>query len=357
MDIFQGKLSEDELAILRAGQSRREFLDFCAWAAAASALCEFGLGAAPGAATTLARGITAMSQLTNGPEPEISVEIPTVDAVHHVRLMRGESRARLFLCSDRHFYVVKFRNNPQHPKLLANEMIGTILAAQVGLPVPKVAIVNVRRQLVRADPDLTVPVPGGKVPCESGLQFGSRYAVEPDRGHVLDHLPSCFLKHVLNAPSFLGMLAFDKWAGNVDSRQAVFWRQGPGPYSASFIDQGNCFDCERWRFRDIPLHGAFDDNEVYSSAKGWGAFEPWLSRIELMDADVIKAATDRVPVDWYDGDWRGMERLVHLLSRRRKMVRDLIVAFRGSPRRPFPNWSPRPSLPIRKFGRYRGVTT
>ena len=39
-------------------------------------------------------------------------------------------------CSDDHFYVVKFRNNPQHMRVLANEMLATRLAERAGLPVP-----------------------------------------------------------------------------------------------------------------------------------------------------------------------------------------------------------------------------
>ena len=36
-------------------------------------------------------------------------------------------------CSDGHFYVVKFRNNPQHLRVLANEMLGAMLIEQPSL--------------------------------------------------------------------------------------------------------------------------------------------------------------------------------------------------------------------------------
>ena len=37
-----------------------------------------------------------------------------VEAVQHVRRMRGGAQGHLMRCSDGQFYVVKFRNNPQH---------------------------------------------------------------------------------------------------------------------------------------------------------------------------------------------------------------------------------------------------
>jgi len=55
--------------------------------------------------------------------------IPSLYAEQHVRRMRGGSQAHLMRASDGAFYVVKFQNNPQSPRVLANEMFAT----QVGL--------------------------------------------------------------------------------------------------------------------------------------------------------------------------------------------------------------------------------
>jgi hypothetical protein len=37
-------------------------------------------------------------------------------------------------CSDDNYYVVKFQNNPQHRRVLVNELLGTRLASRLGLP-------------------------------------------------------------------------------------------------------------------------------------------------------------------------------------------------------------------------------
>ena len=84
------------------------------------------------------------------------------------------------------------------------------------------------------------------------------------------------------------MLVLDKWTGNANGRQAAFWRKlREKKYTASFIDQGYCFNAGEWTFPDYPLRGVYARNEVYESVRGWESFEPWLSRVEKMEEDVV----------------------------------------------------------------------
>ena len=46
-------------------------------------------------------------------------------ALEQIRRMRGGAQSHLMRCSDEHFYVVKFQNNPQHRRILVNELLGT----------------------------------------------------------------------------------------------------------------------------------------------------------------------------------------------------------------------------------------
>ena len=50
-----------------------------------------------------------------------------IQAVQHVRRMRGGAQSHLMRCADGHHYVVKFPNNPQHPRVLVNDWLGTRL--------------------------------------------------------------------------------------------------------------------------------------------------------------------------------------------------------------------------------------
>lgn len=242
-------------------------------------------------------------------------------------------------CSDGQFYVVKFRNNPQHPRVLANEMLATRLADRAGLPVPATDIVEVGDWLIDHTPELHVQLAHKVIRCQPGLQFGSRYVVSPMEGQVFDYLPMEMLDRVRNLETFAGMLVVDKWTGNADGRQAAFWRMlRERKYTASFIDQGYCFNAGEWTFPDYPLRGVYGRNEVYAGVRGWESFEPWLSRIEEMQEEVVWGLAGQIPPDWYGGEWSELEKLVTTLIARRRVVRKLIEDFRQSPRSPFPLW-------------------
>jgi len=263
-----------------------------------------------------------------------------VRAVQHVRRMRGGAQGHLMRCDDGHFYVVKFRNNPQHTRVLANELLATRLAERAGLPVPVTEVVETDAWLVEHTPELSIQLAGNTIPCQPGLQFGSRYVVSPLEGQVFDYLPVEMLERVRNLETFAGILAVDKWTGNANGRQAAFWRKmRERKYTAAFIDQGYCFNAGEWTFPDTALRGVYARNEVYAGICGWESFEPWLSNIENMDEDFVWLAAGEIPPEWYGSDWAALEGLVRELLERRRIVRDLIAAFRFSARRPFPRWS------------------
>jgi len=267
--------------------------------------------------------------------------IPTlaVTALQHVRRMRGGAQGHLMRCSDGNFYVVKFRNNPQHLRVLANELLATRLAERAELPVAAAEVVEVGEWLVDNTADLSILLAGSSMRCLPGLQFGSRYVVSPLEGQVFDYLPMDMLGRVRNLETFAGILAMDKWTGNANGRQAAFWRRmRERKYTAAFIDQGYCFNAGEWTFPDHPMRGVYARNEVYASVRGWESFEPWLTRIEKMEAEIVWQAASEIPPEWYCGDWDALEQLVRQLIERRGRVRELISAFRGSPRKPFQNW-------------------
>jgi HipA-like protein len=262
-------------------------------------------------------------------------------AVQHVRRMRGGSQAHLLRVSDHHFYICKFQNNPQDIRILVNEYLATRLAALLGLPVPEVAIIDVPEWLIQSSPELKIDLGGGLLrPCASGPQFGSRYVVDPQTKAVFDYLPESMLKRIANIHDFLRVLAFDKWTGNADGRQAVFTKEpNQRDYKVWFIDQGYCFNAGEWNFPDSPLRGVFARNAVYEHVTSWDAFEPTLSRIEAITEDIISGIASKIPSDWFRHDFNAISRLIITLYQRRLAARDLITAFRNSSRDPFSNWT------------------
>ncbi len=262
-------------------------------------------------------------------------------AVQAIRRMRGGAQSQLMLGADGGLWVVKFRNNPQGERVLANELIATRLAEAVGLTVPKTDVVEVSEWLVANSPEMQLDLGRGvRARCAAGLQFGSQFVGGLMPGQVVDYLPEAQLGELRNLDEFAGMLALDKWTGNCNGRQAVFARKPrERKYRAVFIDQGFCFNACDWSFPDAPLRGVYPRNAVYAGVTGWDSFEPWLSRVEELRAETVGTILEEVPPEWYGGDLGAAERLLEQLLKRRGRVRELIAAFRDSGREPFPKWN------------------
>ena len=280
--------------------------------------------------------------------------------------MRGGAQSHLMRCSDGYYYVVKFQNNLQHRRILVNEMLGTKLAARLGLPTTPVAVIEVREELVVLTPELAMELPRSRVPCLPGLQFGSRYPGDPRRLTLHDFLPDEQLLEVQNLHDFAGMLVFDKWTCNTNGRQTIFFQEAQGArdrnaaptgaaasasgttvpaeesgghYQTLMIDQGFCFNAGEWSFPDAPLRGLYARNGVYRGITGLESFGPWLERLEnRMNERVIDEVSKEIPPEWYEDDYDALLRLLEQLHRRRARVPELLLSAKQSNRQPFPNW-------------------
>jgi len=260
-------------------------------------------------------------------------------AVEHIRRMRGGAQSHLLRCDDGGYYIVKFQNNPQHVRVLANEMLATRLAARLGLPVPRIEVVDVRRELIELTSDLVMQLGMGRTPCRAGKQFGSRYPGDPARLTAYDFLPDEQLRETENLGDFAGMLVLDKWTCNTNGRQVVFFLEpGRSRYQAMMIDQGFCFNAGEWNFPDAPLRGLYLRHRVYEGVTGMESFEPWLRRVQQLGQEALGEIADEIPPEWYDGEYEKLGVLLECLLERKTRVRELIVSARDSGRQPFPNW-------------------
>jgi hypothetical protein len=269
--------------------------------------------------------------------------------------MRGGAQSHLMRCADGHYYVVKFRNNPQHRRILVNELLGTRLASRLGLPTTPVAIIEVSEELIRLTPDLTMEFPRHRYPCDAGLQFGSRFPGDPRHLALHDFLPDPLLRQVENLHDFAGMLVFDKWTCNTNGRQTLFIGEPAASmdsaqadsadggsyfaYRTLMIDQGFCFSAGDWKFPDAPLRGLYARNRVYESITGIESFGPWLERLEKRITErVLDEVSRDVPPEWYGDEYDQLVRLLEQLFLRRTRVPDLLRDAKRSNRQPFPNW-------------------
>src|SRR5215469_15225486 len=135
-------------------------------------------------------------------------------AIRAVRKMRGGAQSWLLEADDGHWYVVKFRNNPQHRRILVNELLASSLLAYLRISAPEIALVQVTPAFLAANPQVHFTLGARQIPVEPGWHFGSRYPGDPARTAVYDFLPDALLPKVANLYDFRAILVFDKWAAN-----------------------------------------------------------------------------------------------------------------------------------------------
>jgi len=237
--------------------------------------------------------------------------------------MRGGAQAHLLEADDGNWYVVKFRNNPQHRRILVNELIASVLLEYLKIASPATALIEVSADFLAAHPDVHITLGTRQIPVEPGWHFGSRYPGDPARIAVYDFLPDALLTNVVNLEDFRAILVFDKWMGNADGRQAVFFRamvqrsddpvREPKPgFVSRMIDHGFAFNGPNWDFPESPLQGLYARNLVYDSVRSLRDFQPWLDQITHFPEEAIDRAWKQVPREWLDGEEDNLERLLEI---------------------------------------------
>jgi hypothetical protein len=262
-----------------------------------------------------------------------------VNATRQIRRMRGGAQAHLQECDDGHLYVVKFRNNPQHQRILVNEWIASSLLAYLQISTPEIALVNISPEFLARNPQVYIESHTRRIAIEPGQHFGSRFLGNPSENMIYDFIPDVLLPKVVNRNDFLGAMVLDKWTGNVDMRQAIFRRsEKPRGYLASMIDQGYAFGGPQWKFLDSPLYGLYFRPSVYENAESWDDFQPWLNRVVRFPRDVLDQARSEVPSEWILGEEALLDSLLEKLLCRCKRVPDLIDDLLHADVNPFLGW-------------------
>jgi HipA-like kinase len=261
--------------------------------------------------------------------------------------MRGAAQAYLIECDDGHSYVVKFRNNPQHQRILVNEWIASRILAHLGISTPEIMAVYLTEDFIEQFQEVHIRVDGIRLGVEPGPHFGSRYAGSQTQNAVYDFLPGVLFERIVNMREFVGALVVDKWIGNVDARQAIFCRSQLSltadtaerrGFQASMIDQGSAFGGGEWKFYDLPHQGLFEATAIYQPISSWEDFQPWLYEVVHFPAEVLREFWDEVPEEWISAQEAELDELFDKLLARRKRVPGLIVDSTACGNNPFPRW-------------------
>jgi hypothetical protein len=273
-------------------------------------------------------------------------------ARRHIRKMRGGAQAHLLEASDGQFYVVKFQNNPQHRRILVNELVASVFLKYLQISSAEAALIQVTEEFLRDNPDVSIELGASKTPVSPGWQFGSRYPGDPARLAVYDFVPDTLLHKVRNLSDLLGALVFDKWVSNADGRQAVFFRARVREwlpdaaethpltmgFIAMMIDHGFAFSGPEWKFMDSPVQGLYPRKQVYETVTSLEQFEPWLERVVHFPEEVVDQAYRQVPPEWIRGEEDEFAHMLERLMRRRQLVPGLISDVRRARSSPFPRW-------------------
>src|SRR6185369_10513181 len=168
----------------------------------------------------------------------------------YIRKMRGGAQSHLLEADDGRCYVVKFQNNPQHRRILVNELVSSVFLHYLQISCAETAIVKVDDAFIRKHPELAITLGSRSIPVEPGWHFGSLHPGDPARVAIYDFVPDALLSQVKNLADFLAILVFDKWVSNADGRQSVFFRArledwagvaGKLGFVALMIDHGFAF--------------------------------------------------------------------------------------------------------------------
>jgi hypothetical protein len=268
-----------------------------------------------------------------------------------VKKMRGGAQSHLLEADDGRFYVVKFRNNPQHRRILVNEFIASMFLDYLQISAARPAIVAVTPEFLNAHPDVYLQLGHTRLPVEPGWHFGSLFPGDPARVAVFDFVPDALLAKVANMRDFHAVLAFDKWMCNADARQCVFLRARLREFAPAYadhplrvgfigmmIDHGFVFNGPHWEFPDSPIQGLYVRTGVYQDVRGWDDFQPWLDRIVNFPEGVVDRALKQIPPEWLEDDHDVLNRTLEKLMSRRARVPDLLRDCARGRVNPFPNW-------------------
>ncbi|MDF2494241.1 MAG: hypothetical protein K0S66_1175 [Sphingomonas sp.] len=223
---------------------------------------------------------------------------------------------------------IKGMGNPQGNESLALELVGTELAALIGLTIPPFAIVQVL--------DLSIDMINGH-PMHRGPAFASKALVgaPSDPGGT-------FLQRLANPQDVALLVAFDTWVRNVDrcpppdyldptpKWDNLFFTPSKRRFEMVVFDHTHCF-VEEDLEAGLAGPGFVEDERIYGA---FPEFIPMLNeralrraclQITRVDAGAIMAIIGSVPLAWGPGTGT-RARWAELLIERGKRVEEYLFA-------------------------------
>lgn len=233
-------------------------------------------------------------------------------------LGRGGSKAQLLGFNDGINRVVKFPNNPQGVRVLANELVSAGLASLISVPVPLCGIVEVTNSFVNVEPMLSG--------FEAGLCFGSEYHKAVDVSGPSE------IWMASNREELAGIVLFDSWCNNVDRAHnpgnLILTADGRGQRILA-IDHGFCFGHQWDKYiNEIGQPVSVICRSDFRQFVAQKHFEPFIERIKGIKEAELRDVIAEVPQEWNVSESERVALVKYVQSRIGDSVQAVMNDFR-----------------------------
>jgi hypothetical protein len=198
--------------------------------------------------------------------------------------------------------LVKFKDNPIGPYIVANEWICSRLASHIGLPVPQAALITVTDQFIQATPQLRSVTGNNHLP-EAGLQFGSAWIDNATQFFSQEEVVAA-LDHITNRDCVAGIMLFDRWLLNADRHAQNLLRVPQnGMMRIIMLDHGHCLGINghsEWVSNFSPVEAKLGVHLLHSLATPESNLH-WSSVIASVDDRFIGEVVRSLPSEWKIG--------------------------------------------------------
>jgi hypothetical protein len=216
------------------------------------------------------------------------IPLPTLAARRYVQPLREGGSLPAVVDTDDGLFVVKFRGAGQGAKALVAELVSGMIATELGLPVPAIALVHVSESFGRSEPD---PEIGDVLRKSHGINVGLRYldgAFNFDATAAGDFIPASLATRVVWLDALLTNP--DRTARNTNM---LIWERSPW-----LIDHGAALYAHHdWAsVDDARIHSPFPlirDHVLLTRAEDPREVDDAMAAV-LTD-DLIAGVLDRVP--------------------------------------------------------------
>jgi len=207
----------------------------------------------------------------------------------------GGSQAQVFRLSDERFAVVKFPENGQGEKVLANEFLSCQLAETLNLPVNRAVMVSIDERLLRT------PRQNSRIPAafSAGIRCGMIRFANAEK--VQDG--ALINAQCGNAAELHALAVFEQLVLRGDGRQLLWYPADGGKRFAAY-DYGFAFGGQpNWSAASLPGLAAptlpATDPLTGGNYANGGSLEPFIKQLRALVAEVVTTAVMKLqPPRW-----------------------------------------------------------